>query len=161
MKHKLRNGAAALAVLVTGAVLAQGGIGLEAAESDEYGRYLADAEGRALYLFTADTRGEGATKAVSDCYDSCADAWPPLIAEGEVMLGQDLQEDLLGQTQRRDGQMQVTYAGWPLYYFVKDEGTDEVNGQDIHSFGGEWYLVEPGGSKNEQMGEESKESNSY
>lgn len=161
MDNRLRNGAAALAALFSGAVLAQGGVGLEAAESDEYGRYLADAEGRALYLFTADTRGEGATKAVSDCYDSCAGAWPPFTADGEVMLGQDLQEDLLGQTQRRDGKMQVTYAGWPLYYFVKDAGTGEVNGQDIHSFGGEWYLVSPDGSKNEQKAEESKASDSY
>jgi predicted lipoprotein with Yx(FWY)xxD motif len=43
--------------------------------------------------------------------------------------------------------MQVTYGGWPLYYFVQDQGPGEATGQDKHGFGGEWYLVTPAGEK--------------
>ena len=48
--------------------------------------------------------------------------------------------------------MQVTYNGWPLYYFVKDKQAGEATGQDVKGFGGEWYLVKPQGTKLESKG---------
>lgn len=41
--------------------------------------------------------------------------------------------------------MQVSYGGWPLYNYVKDQGPGQTTGQDIEGFGGEWYLVSPSG----------------
>lgn len=35
--------------------------------SDELGECIADSEGRALYMFEADTQGEGEEEAVSAC----------------------------------------------------------------------------------------------
>jgi len=52
---------------------------------------------------------------------------------------------LLGTVQRRDGAMQVTYNGWPLYYYARDQNPGDTNGQDVEGFGGEWYLVTPEG----------------
>ncbi|MFG6581432.1 hypothetical protein ACGYK1_18770 [Sulfitobacter sp. 1A13191] len=46
-----------------------------------------------------------------------------------------------------DGQKVVTYHGWPLYYFTRDEDADAPQGQDVESFGGEWYLITPEGEK--------------
>jgi predicted lipoprotein with Yx(FWY)xxD motif len=47
--------------------------------------------------------------------------------------------------------MQVTYGGWPMYYFVQDRGPGEAMGrQDKHGFGGEWHLVAPAGEKGEE-----------
>jgi predicted lipoprotein with Yx(FWY)xxD motif len=120
------------------------------AQSDQYGTYLADAEGRALYLFTADLQGSGEAKAVSNCYDACAEAWPPLSADNEPQAGEQVDAALLGTIERNDGSKQVTYNGWPLYYFVKDQGAGEITGQDKHGFGGEWYLVTPQGAKVEE-----------
>lgn len=108
-----------------------------------YGSYLTDADGRALYMFMADDRGKQ-----SNCYDACAQAWPPALAgKDQVELGQKLDRSMLGTITRKDGSKQLTYGGWPLYYFVKDTGPGEVKGQDVKGFGAEWYLVAPDGKK--------------
>jgi len=56
------------------------------------------------------------------------------------------QGKMLG-TMDYDGQKVVTYHGWPLYYFTRDEDADAPQGQDVESFGGEWYLITPEGEK--------------
>ena len=120
------------------------------AQSDEHGAYLANAAGRALYLFTADQQSHGKTKAVSNCDDACAAVWPPLLSKDKPKAGKQVQASLLGTVQRKDGATQVTYNGWPLYYFSRDQGPGQTNGQDVHGFGGEWYLVTPKGTKAEE-----------
>lgn len=142
-----------LAMAFAGPVVAQSGeqVKLTAQQTEGYGTYVADSEGRTLYLFTTDTRGQGDSQAQSSCYDACAEAWPPLTAQGQPQVGDQLNQELLGTFAREDGTTQVTYGGWPLYYFVKDQGAGSVTGQDKHGFGGEWYLVAPDGSKNEQQ----------
>ena len=113
-------------------------------ESPDHGQYIADSEGMALYMFEADTRGEGEAAAETTCYDDCAEAWPPLIAQ-DPQAGDQAQTDLIGTIERRDGEMHVTYGGWPLYYFVRDEAPGDTSGHDVEGFGAEWYLVDPGG----------------
>lgn len=139
--------AGALAVPAAVAAAAQDGAAtLTVQTSEEHGPYVADGDGRALYMFEADTRGEGETEAVSNCEDACAEAWPPLIAESPK-AGEQMQAELIGTIERRDGQRQVTYNGWPLYYFVRDENPGDTNGHDIEGFGAEWYLLTPAGEK--------------
>lgn len=113
-------------------------------ESADLGQYIADNEGMALYMFEADTRGEGNAAAETTCYDDCAEAWPPLIAQ-DPQAGDQAQAGLIGTIERRDGEMQVTYGGWPLYYFVRDEAPGDTSGHDVEGFGAEWYLVDPSG----------------
>ena len=50
----------------------------------------------------------------------------------------------LGTTTRTDGTVQVTYNGWPLYYYVKDKAPGDVTGQDV---GGVWYVVSAAGEQ--------------
>lgn len=115
-------------------------------ESADHGRYLVDDTGRAVYLFTADQQGQGEDEAaVSHCYGACAQAWPPVLTKGAPEAGEAVMQDLLGVIERDNGATQVTYNGWPLYYYVRDRGAGEAAGQDIKSFGGEWYLLRPGG----------------
>ena len=152
-----------VAAMFAGSALAQSGSDVQLTQqtTDGYGAYVADGQGKALYMFTTDTRGEGSTQAKSSCYDACAKAWPPLTVEsGNPQVGDQLQQDLVGTFQRENGTTQVTYGGWPLYYFVKDQGPGEVKGQDVHGFGGEWYLVAPDGSKNEQQPKQDAHSDS-
>jgi len=49
----------------------------------------------------------------------------------------------LGTTQRKDGKLQATYNGMPLYYYVKDIKAGDTKGQGV---GGVWFLVSPYGS---------------
>ncbi|MBW3573031.1 MAG: hypothetical protein KY467_18195 [Gemmatimonadetes bacterium] len=116
--------------------------------AQEYGEYIADQKGRPLYMFTADSAGQ------SNCYDRCAQMWPPLLApQGTPTAGStDVRPRLIGTVQRRDGAAQVTYGGHPLYYYHKDQGADAPRGQDVHDSGGEWYLVTPAGQKLENHG---------
>lgn len=146
--------AVAAIALASQAALAQmgGEAAIQAKQSEKYGQYVADGDGRALYMFTADTRGKGADKAVSNCYDKCAEAWPPMIVTDEPRVREELDEALLGTIERKNGEMQVTYGGWPLYYYAEDQSPGSVKGQDVHGSGGEWYLVGPDGSKVEGEG---------
>jgi predicted lipoprotein with Yx(FWY)xxD motif/plastocyanin len=107
-------------------------------KNDQLGSFLADDQGRTLYLFTKDTPN------TSNCYDKCAQAWPPLLTQGAAKAGDGVDASLLGTTTRKDGSMQVTYNGWPLYYFAKDQKPGDVTGQDV---GGVWYVISPKGDK--------------
>ena len=133
--------------LAAGPAFAADDVKLETEQSEKYGAYLTDAQGRALYMFEADKQGQGKTRAQSSCYDACAKAWPPLIAEGKPQAGAEVDTSMIDTVERKDGKKQVTYNGWPLYYFVKDKGKGETTGQDVKGFGGEWYLVNAEGQK--------------
>lgn len=114
------------------------------------GPYLTDDSGRALYMFTADTKDAG----TSACTDDCAQVWPPYLAwQGNPSAASDaVSVSMIGTLQRQDGQTQVTYDGWPLYYYAEDTGPGTAKGQDVHGHGGEWYLVRPSGEKLEAEG---------
>lgn len=115
----------------------------------DYGAYIADGEGRALYLFEADTPGQGGTTAISTCKDDCAAAWPPLTSAGTMQASEGVSGEMIGTMERKDGTTQVTYNGWPLYYYAKDQAPGDTTGHDIEDFGAEWYLLTPGGEKAE------------
>lgn len=121
---------------------------LTTAESEEFGTYITTADGRPVYLFTPDSAQ------MSACYDDCAAAWPPVTAESmdQVAVGEQLDRSLLSTLERDDGTMQLVYNGHPLYYFVRDEGAQAPQGQDIHSFDGEWYLLTAEGTQLEAEG---------
>ena len=109
------------------------GATVDLVESD-LGEILADGEGRTLYLFLPDEQG------ASTCYDGCAQNWPPLEAPAEA--GEGVDASLLATSERDDGTQQVTYNGWPLYYYAADAGPGEVNGQGV---GDVWYVVDAAG----------------
>ena len=137
----------ALAVAALAApAFAQDATTIQVAESEKYGEYLATGEGRPVYL-TTDTQGTGDQEAQISCTsEECLNAWPLVTTQGDPRAGEEVNADMLGTTQH-EGQTVVTYNGWPLYYFARDEGADAPQGQDIESFGGEWYLVTPEGEE--------------
>jgi predicted lipoprotein with Yx(FWY)xxD motif len=102
------------------------------------GSFLVDDKGMTLYLFTKDTPN------TSVCYDKCATAWPPLLTTGAPVAGEGLDASKLGTATRTDGSIQVTYNGWPLYYYQKDKAAGDVTGQDV---GGVWYVVNAAGEQ--------------
>jgi predicted lipoprotein with Yx(FWY)xxD motif len=135
-----------IAVLATaGLSVAQQPGGITIATSTDHGEYLADSQGMALYMFEADTQGTGDAAAESACYGGCAEAWPPLLlTDGEPTIeGGD--PSLLGTTTRTDGAVQVTYGGWPLYTYARDQAPGDTTGQGVDAGGGLWWLVAPSG----------------
>lgn len=136
-----------LATLVTagaGPASGQEAATLTVGQHEQFGHYIADGEGRALYLFTADSKGGEGQDPVIACSNGCLERWPPLHSAGEPQAGEGVDGSLIGRVTHQGAQV-VTYGGWPLYYYYNDEWPGDVNGQDIGSFGGEWYLLSPDG----------------
>jgi len=106
--------------------------------NDSLGSFLVDDKGMTLYLFTKDTPN------TSNCYDKCATAWPPLLTTDAPAAGEGVDASMLGTTNRTDGTVQVTYNGWPLYYYEKDKAPGDVVGQDV---GNVWFVISPAGDK--------------
>jgi predicted lipoprotein with Yx(FWY)xxD motif len=115
------------------------GTGIVAADSD-FGTILFDSEDQAIYLFDVETTTE------PQCYDACAEAWPPVLTVGDPVAGTGLEASRLGTTERSDGTTQVTYGGHPLYYYAH-EGPGEVKCHDVSMNGGNWYVVQPHGER--------------
>src|SRR5206468_12133850 len=79
-----------------------------------FGRILFDGRGFVLYGFTRDAHGRSA------CSGACAKAWPPYLVKARPRAGAGIAGGRLGTTRRSDGTLQATYAGRPLYYYVRD-----------------------------------------
>jgi predicted lipoprotein with Yx(FWY)xxD motif len=108
------------------------------------GNVLATSSGRTLYLFMKDKNGKSA------CYGQCASFWPPLMKKGKVSAAAGVKPNLLGATKRKNGKLQVTYKGHPLYLFSLDHGAGQVAGQRQNFFGGIWYALSASGGANKK-----------
>ena len=152
-----RHLAVAAALVVSGLVLSACASGITASsfsvtpttlrgvtvssEESPAGRILATPSGRTLYDFTPDTPTSSA------CTTSlCARLWPPLTtATTTPAVGRGLDDSLVGTIRRPDGQLQVTYAGHPLYTWIGDTVPGMVTGQALLNVGGYWYVIAPTG----------------
>jgi predicted lipoprotein with Yx(FWY)xxD motif len=127
----------------TAGVPVTGAATVNVAEVGTFGEALVDGEGRSLYLFTNDTQNSG----TSSCEGDCLVNWPPLLTDGDPVAGEGVDEAMLGTITLPDGTTQVTYNGWPLYYYIDDTAAGDANGQGV---GGVWFLVTPAGEMIEQ-----------
>ena len=106
------------------------------------GQILVDGNGRTLYLFLADSATESACNS-----SACVQYWPPVLTKGAPQAGSGVNVSLLGTITRRDGKIEVTYNGHPLYYFISDKKAGDTTGQGVNGFGAPWYVVAPSGDK--------------
>lgn len=93
------------------------------------GKVLAGDNGMTLYTFTKDTSG------VSNCYDKCAEAWPPLFAAD----GAEAEGDY-SVIERKDGKYQWAVKGKPLYFWVKDKQKGDTTGDGVNNV---WEAARP------------------
>jgi predicted lipoprotein with Yx(FWY)xxD motif len=120
MKLAVTLGAAAL-VLFTTASFAADFVG-GAIKTMEIGgkQVLVGANDMTLYTFDKDAVG------VTNCYDKCAENWPPLIADAGAAADGDFT-----LVDRTDGSKMWAYKGWPLYFWVKDEKPGDTTGDMV------------------------------
>ena len=97
------------------------------------GNYLTDGNGATLYYYTKDSAGTSA------CSGDCLKAWPAFTTSSFVVPSALDAADFNSIT-RDDGTMQVTYKGYPLYYWVKDKKRGDITGQGV---GKVWYVIDP------------------
>jgi predicted lipoprotein with Yx(FWY)xxD motif len=110
---------------------------LDASSGPSLGSYLSGAGGRTLYVLILDAPDK------STCTGSCAADWPPLTAGPSTsILGPAAATLPFGKFTRPDGTAQVTYDGWPLYYYSGDSAAGETSGQGRL---GTWFVAGVGG----------------
>ncbi len=110
--------------------------GTVAIATTDLGDVLVGAGGMTLYMYDPDKQGD------STCYNRCATSWPPLLVDGDPVAGAGVDATLLGTTERTDGTTQVTYDGWPLYYWAQDAAAGDVTGQAVN---GVWWVLKASG----------------
>jgi predicted lipoprotein with Yx(FWY)xxD motif len=115
------------------------GVAMVNAASSKLGMILVDGSGRTLYLFEKDQPNQSA------CSGACVAAWPVDPSSGTPKAGGGVKASLLGTIKRGDGSTQVTYNKHPLYYFTRDSGAGQQNGQGVDAFGAKWFVVTPAG----------------
>jgi predicted lipoprotein with Yx(FWY)xxD motif len=110
---------------------------LNVAQDATLGSYLVDDQGMTVYLNANDTTN------TSNCTGDCIEDWPPVLIneDVEVTAGTGVDEAKIGHIVRSDGGVQVTYNGWPLYYYNDDTHPGDVTGQGEDDF----YAVSPAG----------------
>lgn len=91
------------------------------------GTILTDTKGMTLYTF--DNDGD----ASSACYDGCAKKWPPLTA-----LKTDKADGDYKPIARKDGTMQWSHDGKPLYRWQMDKKPGDITGDGV---GGVWHVA--------------------
>jgi predicted lipoprotein with Yx(FWY)xxD motif len=123
----------------TAGAVAQKGIRIKLGDS-EFGSMLFGSNDQAIYIFENDPKGK------TVCYGECAEAWPPVFTDGKPQAADGVKASLLGTVKRRDGRLQVTYAGKPLYFYAH-EGPGEVRCHNVNLNGGFWWVVGPDGKR--------------
>jgi predicted lipoprotein with Yx(FWY)xxD motif len=94
--------------------------------------------GFTLYYFANDAPGNG----VSNCIGACAKIWLPFYAE-KLTFANDLNAKDFTSQYRSDDKMQISYKGWPLYFYSKDKEPNDVYGQGVNNV---WFVVNPNAS---------------
>ncbi len=101
-------------------------------------RVLVNAKGRTLYVLTPET-----ARHLLCTSSECLKFWPPLTvpSRGTKLVRGAGVHGRLAILQRKNGTLQVTLNGLPLYRFAEDHASGEVNGQNFKGFGGVWHVL--------------------
>lgn len=114
------------------------------------GTYLSDKSGRTLYFFSTDANGQ------SSCTGGCEALWPAFFVDNltadKLSAGLTLTDFATITTP--SGKKQLTFKGWPLYYYAPiseggaygGSGTntiEEAGKTNGEGFGGVWFVAKP------------------
>ena len=86
-----------------------------------------------LYYFTKDAPGK------SNATAAIIANWP-IFYVSNIVVPPSLNAADFGSITGANGNMQSTYKGWPLYYYVKDQASGDTLGQGLN---GVWFVINP------------------
>jgi predicted lipoprotein with Yx(FWY)xxD motif len=108
--------------------------------------FLTNRTGRTIYVFMMDSAANPFAPPVSACSGACLDNWPtwnsPASLDG-LVLPSNMDASDFEAFERVVGGMsvkQLTYRGWPLYFYAQDDAAGETSG---HQTTGMWRAFEP------------------
>ncbi|MCI4671436.1 MAG: hypothetical protein MRZ79_25060 [Bacteroidia bacterium] len=107
-------------------------------DNNDFGKILVNQNNQSIYFFADDVTGS------SNCTDGCLDAWPKVT--GDVYeLASGLYDEDFGTIDAGYGEKQITYKGWPLYYYSPSgdgelEAAWETKGDGVGSV---WHIAKP------------------
>lgn len=93
------------------------------------GKVIAAENGMTLYTFKNDKKG------MSNCYDACAQNWPPFIATSGAKA-----DGAYSLVDRKDGSKQWARNGMPLYFWINDKKMGDATGDGMK---GVWHAARP------------------
>jgi predicted lipoprotein with Yx(FWY)xxD motif len=125
-------GKAAVGPTTTASAAAAAALPIVEVADNALGSIVVDSKGRTLYALTKDVDG------TSTCVDGCAKAWPAVVVNGDIAVGDGLDKSQFSTVARADGTKQLKLGKWPLYYFSGDTAAGETNGQGS---GGSWFVI--------------------
>jgi predicted lipoprotein with Yx(FWY)xxD motif len=111
--------------------------------STTLGKCLVDGQNRTLYFFSNDPNGQ------DSCTGGCLALWPIFNVDNRTAdkIGDGLTISDSGSVTSVSGKKQVTYKGWPLYYYaplVNGTNTQEAPGQTLgEGIGNIWFVAKP------------------
>jgi predicted lipoprotein with Yx(FWY)xxD motif len=106
------------------------------------GRFIVDNKLMALYMFAKDPHPLAGS--LSTCTGACLTVWPLYTVTTQTIPANCPQDfaALLGTIATGTaGVYQVTFNGYPLYYFYGDRAVDNVGGQGLNSFTNYWWVL--------------------
>jgi predicted lipoprotein with Yx(FWY)xxD motif len=107
------------------------GTRISLAVHETMGTYVTDGNGRTLYVFTKDAEDLNA------CQGKCLENWPVFYDE-HLQIPASMNKADFDVLVRANGTKQLTYQGWPMYYFIKDAASGDVNGEAAN---GVWFVA--------------------
>jgi predicted lipoprotein with Yx(FWY)xxD motif len=99
-----------------------------------------NSKGFAVYWLTGDSKSHPQCTSANGCFSF----WPPVKVHSTRGLSK--QPGISGKlgTWRRDGFIQLTLSGHPLYTFSVDKSPDAAHGEGVKGFGGTWHVEAEG-----------------
>lgn len=99
-------------------------------KDEKLGNYLADSDGRTLYVFSSDRHG------VSNCSGACLQNWPPYFFPKGFKNSNTIRD--LGILQRSNSSSQLMWENMPLYYYSQDKKPGDTLGNGIKNL---WRVI--------------------
>jgi predicted lipoprotein with Yx(FWY)xxD motif len=101
---------------------------------------VTNSAGLAVYTLSGDSRAHPKCTKANGCFA----VWPPVrvVSAGKLSKAAGIKGRL--GSWRRNGFIQVTLNGHPLYTFVQDK-RHHATGEDITHFGGTWHVIKTSG----------------
>jgi predicted lipoprotein with Yx(FWY)xxD motif len=112
-------------------------------KTKQFGKILADSRGWTIYAFSKDKKNKDTCQNSS----SCTQLWPPVVTKGKPVAAAGVKQSLLGTIKLKNGKLQVTYNGLPLYTYVADGGPHQTFYVNQFQSGGTWPAVNAAGKE--------------